>query len=340
VIAELLDCGVDVDAITHSDMNNALTTASEMKDLNIVRFLLQRGASVDHVDSHGFGAGTFCWFQGDDKTRYSSTDIFNLLTENSHIDVNDNLQPQFPPLFIAASYATGAQIDALVHLGADVYLKESDTGAAVIHAAWSGNYSTYSALASYYSGDVFNTNTELASQLLLNVLYGRQSLLNEASVLVAEGRRSPDYDKIMIDMFQRGVGPRTRLHMADSIFGWRAPGIHEEEFEANKPAAALGPATEAWYLGLLHHCGLPTHGELQRLRELAVAGYVASGFVYDIAEESNAVDYGVPGEREETVDAPNLGKESIYNDIDGISRRSSISEADEANQFWDAEEVL
>jgi hypothetical protein len=346
VIAELLDCGVDVDAITnYSDMSNALTRASEMKYLDIVRFLLQRGASADHVDSFGFGAGTLCWFKGDDETRYSSTDIFNLLTEISHLDVNDNLQCQFPPLFIAASHATGAQIDALVRLGADVHLNESDPRAAVTHAAWSGNYSTYSALASYYSGDVFNTNTELASQLLLNTLYGRQYLLDEAPVLVHvdAGRRSPEYDKIMIDMFQRGVGPRTRLNVADSVMYYRPHDVHNQDYAANELAAAMGPKTEAWYLSILCICGLLAHGEIQRLRELAEAGHVPDEFGYELEGKLSGLDeleYGVRGACEDLDRTPDIRQEGTYGDIDGVSRRSSISEAGEANQFWDAEEVF
>jgi hypothetical protein len=339
VIAELLDCGVDVDAITHSDMSNALTRASEMKCLDIVRFLLQRGASADHVDSHGFAAGT-CWFTGDDETRYSSTDIFNLLTENSHIDVNDDTQLQFPLLFIAASYACCAQIDALVRLGADVHLRTASGAAVVSHAAWCGNYSTYSALASYYSGDVFNTNTELASQLLLNTLYGRQYLLDGMSVLVGDGCRSPEYDKIMIDMFHRGVGPRTRLDVADSILYYTPHGVHHEDYAANELAAAMGPETEAWYLSILCICGLLAHGEIQRLCELAEAGHVPDEFGCELESKLDELEYGVRGDCEDLDRTPDIRQEGTYGDIDGVSRRSSTSEADEANQFWDAEEVI
>jgi ankyrin repeat protein len=67
VIAELLNCGVDVDAITnHTTRSNALLDSSEVKDLDTVRFLLQRGASTDHVNWVGFEAGTLCWLKGDD----------------------------------------------------------------------------------------------------------------------------------------------------------------------------------------------------------------------------------------------------------------------------------
>jgi hypothetical protein len=255
-------------------------------------------------------------------------DVLNLLTESSIFDVNDN-KCRAASLCITAAGGCGPQIDTLIRLGADVHLDEDIGVAAIYFAALAGNYLTYSALALYYDEDAFKNDTEFASELLLNTIYGRLRHLDETASLDLEGyRSSPEHDKIMIDMFQRGVGPRTKLHMANSVFDWRAPGIHDEEFEANKLAAALGPATEAWYLGILHHCGLLAHGELQRLRELAEAGHVAAGFVYEIAEESDEVNHS------------NFGEEGTYSEIDSVSRRSSVSETDEPNEFWDAEEAL
>jgi hypothetical protein len=341
VIAELLDCGVDVDAITnHSNMSNALIYSSRSKDLDTVRFLLQRGASTDHVDSTGLGADTLCWFIGDDFTKYSSMDVFDLLAESSHVGMDDNPYYLCATLCVTAIHATGGQVDALVRLGADVHV-DDDIGEAAIHfAVWSGNHSTFSALASYYDEDAFKNDTKLASELLLNTIYGRLHRMDEKSAWEQRSfGHSSEHDKIMIDMFQRGVGPRKRLHVADSVLEYRPPGIHYQEYTANDLAAALGPETEAWYLVTLHHCGLLAHGELQRLRELAEEGHVANGFVCD-TEEPDEVDYGVRGNREEDGEVPDLGQEDIYPDTDGVSRRDSISEADEDSHFWDAEEVL
>jgi hypothetical protein len=154
------------------------------------------------------------------------------------------------------------------------------------------------------------------------------------------GGRCLKHDEVLIDTLQRGVGPRTAIQVASSVPGGRLPGIHDQEIEADKLAAALGPETEAWYLSVLRRCGLLVHGDYQRLRELAEAGYVAAGFVYVDEEEPKERDYRVRGDREEDGDVLGLGQEDIYTDIDEVSRRNSISEADDANQFWDAEEVL
>jgi hypothetical protein len=343
VIAELLDCGVDVDAVAHhSYTRNALMYSSQNKDLDTVRFLLQRGASTDHVDREGWAADALCWFRSDGLTIHSSMDIFNLLTENSYLETNDDFHYRTPTLCIAASNACGAQIDALVRLGADVFLDETSEAHAINHAAWFGNYSSYSALASYYDEDAFRNNTTFASQLLFDTICGRKHRLcdpSEALLLQYRGwERSPEYDKIMIDLFRRGVGPRVGVNVADPISGWSPPGVHYRVIGVDKIVALLGPDTEAWYLSLLQRCGLLAHGDYRRLRELAEAGHVAPGFVYDIAEEPDEVDHGMRGDREEDGGVLDLGQEDVHPDTDGFSRRSSISEAGDASQFWDAEE--
>jgi hypothetical protein len=306
-----------------------LMWSSHRKDLDTVRFLLQRGASADHFCNGGYGAGVLCWEAGDDMTTHSSLDVFNLLAEDSYLEMDELLNHPFQMLAFAAVNACGVQIDALARLVSDVHCNETTESdaryVAILTAARHGNHSAYLALVSYYDENVFRDYIEFASKLLFETIIGRLFFLNNPSAF--DGRHS-EHDEVITDMFQRGVGPRARLRVSDSNETWRPPGIHDEEFEADKLAAALGPATEAWYLGLLHHCGLLAHEELQRLRELAETGHVAAGFVYEIAEE-----------RDEVNDS-GLGQKDIYTDIDGVSRRSSVSEADEANQFWDAEEVL
>jgi ankyrin repeat protein len=340
VIAEFLDCGVDVDAVTHhANLYTALILSSYLKHPDTVRFLLQRGASADHMGSNGLGADKVCWLKGDDLTSHSSTDVFNLLAESSHFEINEVSRNYTPTLCIVAMTESGVQIDALVSLGADIHLRGA-SGAAAIHiAAFFGNYSTYSALASYYDGNIFKNDKEFGSLLLFCAIRGRKDDVDK-KLYLHSGGRCLKHDEVLIDTLQRGVGPRTAIQVASSVPGGRLPGIHDQEIEADKLAAALGPETEAWYLSVLRRCGLLVHGDYQRLRELAEAGYVAAGFVYVDEEEPKERDYRVRGDREEDGDVLGLGQEDIYTDIDEVSRRNSISEADDANQFWDAEEVL
>jgi hypothetical protein len=342
VIAELLDCGVDVNAVIESYiMDNALTCASRSKSLDVVRFLLQRGASADHVDVTGCAAGTSCWIIGDDLTRHSSMDVFNLLVEYTHIEMDDDLRYRCSTLYNAAAHATGAQIDDLVSLGADVHLSDDSGKAAIHHAAFFGNYSTYSALASYYDWNIFMNDKDFASCLLLCSIWGRTSTANEPPAkLHRPPGRYTQYDKVMTDILQRGVRPRNRLLAANSDVLRRPPSVFEQAVEVDNVAAELGPETEAWYLSMLRTCGLLAPGQVERLCELAEAGHHVAGFVHEIKEEPNEVDRDIQGDCEEEGGAPNLGLKSIYADVGFISRRSSVSEADEANQFWDAEELL
>jgi hypothetical protein len=330
VIAELLDSGVDVDAVTdHSDMSNALMYSSMRKDLDTVRFLFQRGASVDILNVSGCRAIQLCWLGNNDLTRHSSMDVFNVFVESDLFDIHENPYESSVMLCLATWSAFGAEIDVFVRLGVDPHRHGLYKPAAIHFAAWFGNYSAYSALASYYDEQLFKNDVKFASIMLLATMFGRLHRPEKpSSTPYTYLKRPSEHDEIMIDILQRGVGPRTRLQVAYSVFDWRPPGIHDQEIEADKLAAALGPETEAWYLCVLRRCGFLVHGDYQRLRELAEAGHVAAGFVYDIAEGSDEVNDS------------NAGGENIYTDIDGVSRRSSISEADEANQFWDAEEVL
>jgi hypothetical protein len=213
-----------------------------------------------------------------------SKDIFNLLAESSHLEINDNSQYRIPILGLVAINACGAQIDTLVHLGADIHLGEASGAAAIHYAAWFGNYSTYSALSTYYNADYLKDNTHFASQLLLETIYGRVYYVSESVEHSRNHDRIPEHEKVMVDILRRGVGPRTKLRVKDSVMQYRPPGIHYQEYAANELAAALGPETEAWYLVILHHCGLLAHGELQKLHGLAEEGHVDNGFVYDIEE--------------------------------------------------------
>jgi hypothetical protein len=341
VIAELLDCGVDVNAVIESYMmDNALTCASRSKSLDVVRFLLQRGASADHVNRTGCGAGTLCWVIGDDLTRHSSMDVFNLLVEYTHIEMDDDLRFRSSTLCRAAPNATGAQMDTLISLGADVHLGDESGTAAIHHAALFGNYSTYSALASYYDWDIFKNN-EFGSRLLFCAIWGRIQFANEPPAkLYRPPGRYTQHDQVMIDMLQRGVRPRKRLLVADSDISWGPPSVFEQFAEVDNVAAEFGPEAEAWYLSMLHTCDLLAPGGIERLREVAEAGHLVAGFVYELTGEPNEMDHNMRGDCEEDGDTPNLGQGGVYADVDGISRRTSINEADEANQFWDAEEIL
>lgn len=113
-------------------------------------------------------------------------------------------------------------------------------------------------------------------------------------------------------------------------------------------AAALGPETDAWYLGMVRSCGFFHEDEenevMQRLRKLSLAEHVTSGFVYEGEEES-----GEPEGRREfgsedcDEDSALVEEDRIEHadiDVNYACQISNESETDEADQFWDASEGI
>ena len=203
-VAELLDYGVDVDAITDSHARTALMKSSLLKDPDMVRFLLQRGASTDPVDYAGYPAGSLCWRESDQVSEHSSMDIFKLLTENdySNIDLDRTLK-------LAAMEACGSQIESLINLGGSV--RHYDGWQAPMQiAAFNGNLSTYMATGLHYDDACFRNDTQLNLWLLLMTIAGKVCHaieLSKGDVPCPE--RSRDFDQIMMNMLQRGVDAET-----------------------------------------------------------------------------------------------------------------------------------
>jgi ankyrin repeat protein len=56
----LLDNGADVDEAVTSAQITPLSMAAGLHEIDILRMLLSRGASLDHFDTYGFDAVTHC----------------------------------------------------------------------------------------------------------------------------------------------------------------------------------------------------------------------------------------------------------------------------------------
>lgn len=334
-MAELLDCGVDVDAIiNHSSMSTGLIQSSTSKDLDVVRFLLSRGASADPVDFLGLPASANCWTMSDLTTKHSSMDVFNLLVESTFFDLDPSRT-----LFFASMNACGAQINSLVDFGGEV---QDDAFIPIRGATSHGNYSAYLALMSHCDDNVVKDNPQF-SQMLLETICGKVYYLSNTSEQCIDPQRVLGYDEIVIDMMQRGTDTRERQLMLGNA--WIPPSLHGLEMTAHELAKALGPETEAWYLRVLLRCSLfTTREDTQRLRELTRAGYVVDGFVYDCGEEEDEADSNICGNCEESDGIANHGEErgelDIHTDMDNGPAWSASSEAQEDDQFWDAEEVV
>lgn len=300
VMAELLNCGVDVNGITdYSSMETGLIQSSRRKDLDTVRFLLQRGASADPMDYAGYGASAKCWLHSDLTTKHSSMEIFNLLVESTYFDLDLSRT-----LCIASIDACGSQIDSLVQMGGDVHYGGSIHWTPIHMAAFCGNLSAYLTLVSYCDRNLFRDDLRFPRMFLIAMC----GLFRHRS----EHDSPREYDKIVIDMIQRGFDTRGRQYVEQ--YPWIPPGVRGMEMTADELAKALGPDIEAWYLSVLLRCGLlTTREDTQRLRELTRVGYAVNGFVYDCGDEENEANFDFLGDCAE-------------------------SESSEDDQFWDAEE--
>ena len=337
MVAELLECGIDVDQITDSiGMGTMLYVASQCKHLDLVRFLLQRGASVDHLDSFGFGLSTVCWATSDRTTKHSSKDIYHVLRESTFTDLYSDPDIYAQAANFAASAACGSQIDFLMRVGLENFHTLNPVEVMGFAAEY-GNYRSYSALLPHLGGEVLGNGAHLFTHLLARTILGKASYPS-----VHDPARLCAHDDILRDLLQRcGDG---RILPLPSLWYQQPPPsvILSKRMKANE--LALGPETEAWYLGMVRSSGFSNldeeHEVMQRLRELSSMGHVTAGFVYEHEAESDESE-GCEGRgsedwKENSVVEKNNGIEYHDTGINGGDEISTETEADEAYQFWDA----
>jgi hypothetical protein len=310
VAAELIDCGAEVDSLTVQASGwTALQQAAFFKELDIVRFLLQRGASPDLLIPGGDLPDWTCWYLDDRQTEHSSMDIFNLLCENVCPDMQAVDAYGSTSLHIAASNANGGQIDSLVSLGSDIHLQTRNGMVPIHYAINNGNFSAFSSLVLHYDEDIFGGPDRLGWSLLHWTVGSKAVYLDEIwRDAVVDPTGPHEYGEILRDVLQRGVSPQAR-HRRESWWLEAARDLQGREVTAHELAVAYGPEVEAWFLGALRACGLlVADDDINRLLDLESEGY------------------GI--ECEEDSDTQS---ESLSSDED--------SESEEGDQFWDAEEL-
>lgn len=197
MVAELLECGIDVDQITDSlAMATMLYVALEHKHLDLVRFLLQQGAPVDHFDSYGFGPSAVCWAESDQTTKHSSKDVYHVLRESTFTDLYSDRYLYAQATNLAAIGACGSQIDFVMRIGHE-NCHRLDPIAVMGFAAEYGNYTSYSALLPHLGGGVLGNGGDLFKHLLARMILGK------ASHSVHDPARTCAYDDILRDLLQR-----------------------------------------------------------------------------------------------------------------------------------------
>jgi hypothetical protein len=240
----------------------------------------------------------------------------------------------------AAVDACDSQIHALVRLGADVHFLHGRS-AAISVAVYHGNYSAYIALASYHDGDILK---RLGLELLVAAMEGRARRFIHFPQQgdTSWPGRPYEYRKIIMDILQRGVDLTLRVK---SFRGDLPSDLQGQLITLDELAAGFGPGTEAWYLSVLRSCNLlGNHNQIQRVRELSEAGHCSTVFLNECEEGTDEPKLHISGgsnAESEDINALDEGVDTI-NEPDSYQCFSSAttSEADELEQFWDAEEIF
>jgi ankyrin repeat protein len=335
-VTELLDNGTDIDASIDSHQGTALQKATEYRYLDLIRMLLQRGASPDHHNQLGCDVYIYCNLLGRESNQETSAkEIYDVLSEYivPNLEINDFWSSTV--LQMAAERVNGQDIKALVALGADLDTTNSLGRPALYNAVRYGNASAYLAL------------------LELGARWDMPECRAENLMFVALARRAreeyeycfntPDFEAIVRHLLRHrnvhlGVlvtipaGLYTRLLYPRSLFGRRAT--------FKQLARAYNPEMEAWFLRLVQEeCGTPDASEderrllASRLEPCAVRGC-------GLCEERVRFEDDVlNGDSDRFVSDDDDDRDDDDED-DQSSSSGEESEAAEEEQFWDAEEGM
>jgi hypothetical protein len=307
----LLDNGADVDEAVTSAQITPLSMAAGLHEIDILRMLLSRGASLDHFDTYGFDAVTHCIASLiDEQHQAAKVDMLKVITEFGSLDTS--LKGRHSHLNLAAMYCGAREIDFLISLGHDVEDHDDWRQGAIYFAASQGNAATYFALRAH------GAPTETLEHELLRFL-----TLWANPVGPRFRRRGIDhYDPIIKDLLSRRVDLMTSI----CIVGGSPQYIQGPAIPLQQAVAEFGLEIEAWFLGILQECGLETEEDGRWLQALRHRGYHQRGIVIGEVDEESDYDSG-------DEDPEYAGSES--------GRSSAGSEADDTEDdecFWDAEE--
>jgi hypothetical protein len=309
----LLNNGAALDEAVKSDQSTPLLMAASFREIDILRMLLRRGASLDRLDENGCDACVRCisppYVAG--MRKVAVVDMLKVINEYASLETNaiDYLSGM-TTLSWTASYHSAAEIDFLISHVFNVEDQDSDNWDALCYAAFAGNPATYFALLAHGSP------TALLAENLLVVVTAKADLFNKVT---DNGTLGPGlHDPILRDILNRRADLTTSICFVDGKISYlQGPAIPLQQV-----VAAYGPDTEAWFLGLLQECGLETGGDRRRLQELRTGESEQRGIVIgEVQEESDddRLDEDI-GER---------GQSATRIEEDDI-------EEDEC--FWDAEE--
>jgi hypothetical protein len=279
VAVYLLDNGVAIDEAVTSTQSTPLLAAASCSEIEILRMLLSRGASLDLFDVYGLSAVTRCIAQIENEPYKATTvDMLKVINEFGPLDTDPKGSRGI--LHLAAVLSSAREIDFLVSLGCKVDDRfDGDHRAAIRYAALDGNSATYFALLAHGA-----TTGPLERELLALVAVEA----NPAEWDFDEIHERGISDPIIKDLLNRRVDLMNSICVIDG----EVEDIQGPAIPLQQAVAAYGPEIEAWFLGLLQECGLEDEEDRRRLQELWIAGYDEHGTVIGEVDNESDCDSG------------------------------------------------
>jgi hypothetical protein len=326
VVICLLDHGIAVDEALTLQQLTPLSAAARYSQIDMIRMLLRRGASLDRFDNRGYDACLYCMTPLDAGDRKAApVDMLKVFSEHTSLDTNAIDYPNGATLLHwTAYYQSASEIDFLISHGANVEDRDRDGRNALYYAAVAGNPATYFTLLAHGS------TSEYLARNLLEVIDTKA--YSFASVTYDETDGPWLFDPILRDLLSRRADLMTSICVVD---GWLQD-LQGPVIPLQQAVAEYGPKTEAWFLGLLQDCGLGDEEDRQRLQELRIAGYDQRGAVIGEVDEESDYDSEEEGS---DYDSEDEDPKNANNEWDPSSAGSESEDAEEEDEsFWDAEE--
>lgn len=234
VVKELLDSGADLEGTFGLLQTTPLQWSIWHKQLDIVRLLLNRGASQDHINTIGWNVTFFCWPQLRFGTS-SMLDYLKLLADDAVQDLDVVDTEGWTVLHRVAAYATAADLLELIRQGARPEHEALPLRwNALHHAVFYGNEATYKALLPYFGNHSI-------------------TMLDERGWTLLHIAASAGHDAIVRDLLSRGADPDV---LSKPFMSHMPESLHGRACTPRQVAAAQSEEREAQYVQALRMCSL------------------------------------------------------------------------------------
>lgn len=335
-MVELLDNGADVDTAIEHNQSTSLELAAKKRSMNVLRTLLQRGASADHCDKFGVDVYVSCWYPILTRAgAFPSRDVFHIVNEYIALDhtYTWGAGVRLPVLLAAATTVEGPDIDALISYGHNIEGADNGGRTVLFYAVSFGNPSAFFALLAH-GADMYYESFSV--ELMLHETIKGEATRIDRTILAVQA-----YDAIARHLLRNGSPDLNLIFDIAPESPSDPASIRGRSVTLKQIAEANGPRIETWFLALLRESGDPhlfTKEDKRRLHALRLEGYAQQGCVFGEDQDLSGDDetYQSVYQTNEDGDDDHEGGDHKR---DARSTQDASSDAEE-EQYWDAEQDL